>query len=186
MGKIRTSALPYGGISDKKTDAEKIVWQSKLFPDLMVTQKMLDFLHCRYAVVKSWRPLMLDLEEYLTGRPDKVPKDFRRFILNCARRHADDVQKGYRYTNGIVNVAELANRRETVTREPSLNKALVETEEDKLRETLKTMERGTEEYEQTLVALQRARYNQPTLSIGEVFAKLAVQESLFQNEKEKK
>lgn len=172
MGRIRDYRLARGGISDSQID--RIIWESKIIPGLMMTKRMLDLLHDRYFIVKSWRQFMLDLEKYLVMNPHKIPKDFKKFVLKCAPRHADDVKKGYRFPDGKVNLKAFAHRGpDEVTRDPSLTKQIVQDEEDRLRAKLETLERGTPEYEETLVALQRARFNMPTLSIGEVFQKLA-------------
>ncbi len=170
MGRIRDGRLEHG-VPDK---TDKTIWQSKLFPDLVMTKRMLDFLHLRYSIVKSWHPLMLDLEKYLTIHPNKTPKDFKKFVLNCAKRHAEDVLKGYRFPDGKPNLKALSEKRETVTREPSVLKEVQKDGITALREKLKTMEHDDPDYERTLNEMRKLEHSQPNaMSIGEVFAKLA-------------
>lgn len=181
MSKIRDGRLQVGVPT---ANVDRIIWQSKVIDGLVMTENMLKLLHDRYFIVKSWQPFMLDLEKYLAMNPHKMPKDFKKFVLKCAPRHADDVKRGYRWPDGKVNLKAFAHRGpDKVTRDPSLTEEMLHDEQDDLRDKLKTLERGTPEYEETLVKLQRARYNTPTLSIGQVLQKLAgiKQENLFQS-----
>ena len=117
---------------------------------------------------------MLELEKYLTIHPNKTPKDFKKFVLNCARRHAEDVQKGYRYPDGKVNLNKLAERRETVNREPSVMAQERKNNISEMREKLKSMDHDDPDYERALNEMRRLEHSQPdAMSIQEVFARLA-------------
>jgi hypothetical protein len=171
VGRIRDGRLEYG-VADK---SDKVIWQSKLFPDLVMTERILNFLHLRYSIVKSWHPLMLDLEKYLTIHPNKTPKDFKKFILNCAKRHAEDVQKGYRFPDGKVNLKAFAHRGpDKITRDPSIMVQARKINISELREKLKSMDHDSPEYERMLNEMRKLEHSQPdAMSIGDVFAKLA-------------
>ncbi len=172
MGRIRDGRLEHGSRSMEYGD--QLIWESKVIPGLVMTRRMLDYLHSHYSIVKTWQPLMLDLEKYLTIHPNKTPKDFKKFVLNCAKRHADDVLKGYRFPDGKVNLNKLAQRRETVDREPSVMKQARKDDISALREKLKNMEHDDPDYERTLNEMRKLEHSQPNaMSIGEVFAKLA-------------
>ncbi len=141
---------------------------------LVMTQKMLDLLHYRFPSVTSWRNLMLDLETYLVRRPDKEPKDFKKFVLNCAKRHAEDVKKGLRFADGKVNLKAFADRApERPEREESLTQTALVQKTNSLRAKLATLERGTPEYEKILAQLRRPKQEQMLLSFGEIMERIA-------------
>lgn len=153
--------------------AEKIIWQSKVFPELLITQKMLDLLHYRYSYVKNWQSLMLELETYLVRKPDKLPKDYKKFVLNCAKRRADDVMKGTRFPDGTINLKKFQGPEVTVKRDESLSRQSNATDTRSLRIKLQQLERGTPEYNEVLAQLEKTKESksQP-LSLGDIFNKL--------------
>jgi hypothetical protein len=153
---------------------EKNIWQSKVFPELVMTQKMLDLLHYRYSFVKNWHSLMLDLETYLVRKPDKTPKDFKKFVLNCAKRRVDDIQKGKRYPDGSINLKKFQGPEVTVRRDESFSMRSNATDTCSLRIRLQRLERGTPEYNDVLAQLKKNKENksQPLL-LGDIFKKIS-------------
>lgn len=160
--------------SSLSNPSDKTLWQSKVFPGLVMTKKMLDLLHYRYPSVKSWYILMLDLETYLVRRQDKVPKDFKKFVLNCAKRHAEDVRKGLRLPDGKVNLKAFENRApDRPKRDESFTKKASAEDIAALKAKLETLDRGTPEYERTLKQFERAVNEKPLLSVGEILHRLS-------------
>jgi hypothetical protein len=161
-------------IMSKQKSIEKIIWVSKVFPELVMTQRMLDLLHYRYSHVKNWQSLMIELETYLVRRSDKIPKDYKKFVLNCAKRRADDVLKGTRFPDGKINLKMFAGPETVVSRDESLSKDVSSSDNRSLRIKLGQLERGTPEYEATLAKLeQNKKSKSQPMSLGDVFNKIA-------------
>lgn len=153
---------------------EQLIWASKLYPKLVMTDRMLAYLRHHYSQVKSWKQMMLDLEVYLTKHPEKTPKDFKRFVLNCGKRHADDVLKGLRKPDGTVNLKAFANRSpERPSREESFTADVAADRSRELRRKLSTLERGTPEYDRTLAEIRSSESTQPVLSFADIMNRIA-------------
>lgn len=158
----------------KSKVVDKLIWQSKPFPELVMTERMLTLLRYRYSQVKSWKQMMLDLEVYLTRHPEKEPKDYKRFVLNCAKRHAEDVQKGLRHPDGTVNLKAFVNRApERPARERSFTADQSAEHAKDLRRQLATLERGTKAYDDMLAEIRRTESSTPVLSFGEIMKKIS-------------
>lgn len=126
----------------------------------------------RTAIVSRWDGMMADLEAYLIRKPEKLPKDFKKFVFNCARRRAQDVKEGKRFPDGRINMKAFENRRpETIDRAPSLAKQLAVDEQVTLRAKLATLQRGTKEYGDTLQQLKLKKAPAP-MSFGEIMKKI--------------
>jgi len=64
-----------------------VIWQSKRFPDLKLTQEHFEFLKESFPEIKHFQPHFRDMEVWLDGRPDRQPKShWRAFINNWMRK----------------------------------------------------------------------------------------------------
>lgn len=155
---------------------EKIIWQSKVIKGLTMTNLMLSHLRTNpsTAIVSRWDGMMADLEAYLIRKPEKMPKDFKKFVFNCARRRAQDVKEGKRYPDGRINLKAFEKKPEVGSRrlDVSLTKQLAVQEHAALRAKLATLRRGTKEYNDTLQQLKQKKA--PALmSFGEIMKKIS-------------
>jgi hypothetical protein len=107
-------------------------------------------------------------------RSDKIPKDYKKFVLNCAKRRADDVLKGTRFPDGKINLKMFAGPETVVSRSESMSKDVSSSDTRSLRIKFAQLERGTPEYEETLAKIEQNKNSksQP-MSLGDVFNKIA-------------
>ncbi|MDI6804638.1 MAG: hypothetical protein QME58_12475 [Bacteroidota bacterium] len=69
-----------------KNRDQKIIWQSSIFPKMVLTDKMLEVYWWAYPRIKSFRDQLLLAEAWLVSNPDRVPiRLFGRFINNWMR-----------------------------------------------------------------------------------------------------
>lgn len=67
---------------------DKIVWQSKHYPQLVLSQAKLDLLKYAYPSIKKFEPLLKDMEVWLFDHPEKQPKrNWGAFISSWCRIH---------------------------------------------------------------------------------------------------
>lgn len=61
----------------------EIIWQSKRFPELVLTKEHLELLKENYPEVKHFQPEMKKMELWLHDHPNRRPqKNWKRFITN--------------------------------------------------------------------------------------------------------
>lgn len=67
-----------------------IVWQSEFFPQLIVTDRMLEIWKRAYPNVKKFQPELLRAEAWLEAHPTRHPKKNWKAFLNNWMRNADE------------------------------------------------------------------------------------------------
>ena len=70
-----------------------IVWQSKLFPKLVMTEQLLEVLRRAYPAVKHFEPEMRRLEVHLFTRPAERPKRNWNAKIDNWMKKADEIAR---------------------------------------------------------------------------------------------
>jgi hypothetical protein len=66
--------------------SSKIIWKSKIFPDMVFTEQMLAVYKTAYPNIKSFQPELLKAEAWLVSNPERVPESrWGRFVNNWMR-----------------------------------------------------------------------------------------------------
>lgn len=65
---------------------DKVIWQSKLFPEMQLTAKHLSVLKYAYPQINRFEPELRKYEAWLFSNPERVPKkNWRKGITNWMR-----------------------------------------------------------------------------------------------------
>ena len=69
----------------------KIIWQSKPYPKLLLTDVMLELYRRAYPSIKAFQPIMLQIEIWLTNNPHRIPRRNWGNLINtfCRRQNED-------------------------------------------------------------------------------------------------
>ena len=72
------------------TRSETILWQSKLFPKLVLTAEHLNVLKSAYQLIKHFEPEMRKAEAWLFANQHRLPKKNWKSFINNWMRIADE------------------------------------------------------------------------------------------------
>lgn len=68
---------------------ETVIWQSKVFPEMQVTDLMRDVFRTAYKNLKHFEPELRKAEAWLVTHPDRIPRRNWRAFINSWMRNAN-------------------------------------------------------------------------------------------------
>jgi hypothetical protein len=105
-------------------NVETIIWQSKLFPGMMLTKEHLEILKYAYPNIEKIEPELRKAEAWLHANPQRVPKSNWKAFINSWMRIASEMIKNKNLKCG--GTAHYGDAARLTRHDPALLKDIIE------------------------------------------------------------